>query len=81
MQIKNRLFGPPQADYLFIIVRPSRDWQPTALDDVPDDGEILSVDYVASFDEAREDLIRCNHLALRHQINKWAIVQSTGGEL
>ena len=80
MRIKNRISGT-QADYLFMIVRRPPGWQPESPIDIPPRGEVLSVDYVASFEEARDDLIRCNQLALMKNLDKWAVVQSGGGEL
>ena len=70
-----------QADYLFMIVRRPTGWEPSKPDDVPSGGEVLSVDYVASYAEAQEDMVRCNQLALRQGLDKWAVVQSGGGSL
>ena len=80
MVIKNRI-ARVQADYLFMILRPPEGWQPKAAQDIPPGGKVLSVDYVASFDEAHDDLLRCNVLYLRKKFEMWAIVQSAGGDL
>ena len=80
MKIKNRIANA-KPDYLFKIVRRPEGWQGETLEDVPPDGEVLSVDYVASFAEARDDLLRCNGLSLEKNLDQWALVQSAGGEL
>ena len=80
MKTTNRI-AVPQADYLFMIVRHPPDWKPSAPDDVPPAGKVLSVDHVASYAEAQEDMIRCNRLALRQKLEKWAVVQSGAGSL
>ena len=80
MKIKNRI-TTARTDYLFKIVRRPQGWQPGTVDDIPPGGEVLSVDYVASFDEARDDMLRCNGLSLEKNLDKWAVVQSAAGEL
>ena len=80
MKIKNRITNA-RNDYLFKIVRRPEGWQPETVEDIPPAGEVLSVDYVASFEEARDDLLRCNSLSLEKNLDKWAVVQSAGGEL
>ena len=77
---KNRL-SHPHADYLFTIVRRPNDWRPAALDAVPPDLQILSQVPVASFQEACDDLIRCNKLALSRQLDKWAIIVHPGSDI
>ena len=80
MKTKHRI-ALLQADYLFMIVRRPTGWEPSKPDDTPPEGAVLSVDYVASYDEAREDMLRCNQLAMRQGLDKWAVVQSPGGDL
>ncbi|REK15572.1 MAG: hypothetical protein DWQ37_09275 [Planctomycetota bacterium] len=80
MNLKNRLAGP-RADYLLLIVQRPRGWTPQKPDEIPPDSEVLAVHHVASIDEARDDMYRCNRLALRHNLPRWAVVQSGGGDL
>ena len=78
--IKNRIVQL-QADYIFLIVRKPNGWQPTGVDEVPRGGEILSEQYVASYAEAYDDLVRCNKLALERDLNKWAVILAPSGGL
>lgn len=80
MTINNRIAGL-QADFLFMIVKRPRGWRPQSPLETPPVVEPLSVDYVASFDEAREEMIRCNTLAIKHNLAKWAVVESVGGNI
>ena len=77
---KNRL-SHPHADYLLTMVRRPRNWQPTRIDDVPADSEILSQEPVASFQEAYDDLIRCNGLAVRRNLDTWAVIVHPGSDI
>ena len=77
---KNRLSGP-QADYIFSIVQKPAGWKPQSLRDVPPKTEILAQDPVASFEEAAEDQIRCNQLALREKLNRWAVIFHPGSDI
>jgi hypothetical protein len=77
---KNRLSGT-QADYIFAIVRRPAGWKPKSLRDVPPKSEIFSQEPVASFEEACEDLIRCNQLAMRHRLKKWAVILHPGSDI
>ena len=78
--IKNRL-PQLQADYIFAIVRTPLDWSPEGIDDLPPAGHLISREYVASFQEAYEDLVRCNQLAMQRGLREWAIIHSPGGDL
>lgn len=80
MKTQNRIFRN-QPDYLFSIVRRPPGWVPASIDDAPAGAEVLSTELVASFDEAHDDLVRCNKLALRQDLDKWAVIQSAGGNL
>ena len=77
---KNRLSGP-HADYIFAIVRSRAGWKPKSLRDVPPKSEILSQQPVASFEEASDDLVRCNQLAIRKKLNMWAIILHPGSDI
>ena len=70
-----------QPDYIFAMIRTPPDWTPGGVDDVPPGGEVLTVDHVASFEEAHDDLVRSNKLAMERKLNKWAVIQSPGGEI
>lgn len=80
MKTQNRVFRN-QPDYLFQIVRRPAGWRPSRLDDVPPEYELVSTTPVASFPEARDDLLRCNRLALRKNMPVWAVIQSPGAGL
>ncbi len=78
--IKNRMIRT-QPDYIFLIVRKPDGWTPTSVDDVPMDQEIVSHQYVASYAEAYDDLLRCNRLSLKRNLDQWAVIQAPGGTL
>ena len=65
-----------QPDFIFSIVRVSAEWKPSDIYDVPPAGELLTQTTVASFDEAHEDLVRCNRLALKYNWQEWAVIQT-----
>ena len=65
-----------QPDFIFSIVRVPRSWKPEAVYDVPPRGKIVSQTPVASFDEAQDDLLRCNQLAMKNGLREWAVIQS-----
>jgi hypothetical protein len=80
----NRFSSPmiqPQADYLLTIVRRPPGWLPESVDSVPHHGDVLDEHLVASFAEAKEDMLRCNEIALRCNIDKWAIVRHAGSDI
>jgi hypothetical protein len=76
----NRLFQA-QPDFLLLIVRKPDGWTPRDLFDIPPICNILSVTPVASYQEAHEDLLRCNRLAEREGLEEWAVLQSLGSQL
>lgn len=78
--IKNRIV-PTHADYIFLIVRKPLGWQPTTVDEVPPGGEPLEKQYVASYAEAHDDLVRCNQLSQDWGLDKWAVIQAPNGQL
>jgi len=79
-QSTNRL-AKARTDCLLLIVRKPDHWKPTGDDDEPPVSHVLSVTQVASYEEAREDLIRCNQLSLRHNLNEWAVVHTPSRDL
>lgn len=66
-----------QPDYLLLIVRKPIGWQPSAIDSVPPEVDVLRTYHVASFGEAMDDMQRCNRLSVSASLDLWAIVQST----
>lgn len=68
-----------QADYVLAIVYKPSHWQPTDIDDVPPSGELVCKEYVASFEEVFDDLVRCNKLSIERNLDTWAVIQSPGG--
>ena len=67
-----------QPDVIFSIVRMPRRWIPEHVFDAPPDGKILSRMPVASFDEAHDDLLRCNKIAIQFGLRQWAMIQTAG---
>ncbi len=67
-----------QPDFIFSIVRAPKNWRPEHIFDVPPSGKVLSRMPVASFDEAHEDLIRCNRIAIRQELREWAMIETAG---
>ena len=70
-----------QPDYLLVIVRKPDDWVPSSLNDEPPAGAVRAVFQVASYEEAHDDLLRCNRLATRRGLKEWAVVHSPGTNL
>lgn len=79
-RVKNRL-TKNQADYILTICRRPSGWQPESIDDVPPDAEVLTMAYVASYEEARDDVVRCNQYALREALDRWAVIVHPGAEI
>lgn len=63
-----------QQDFILTLFRLPDSWRPYAIYDVPPSGEILSRTRVASFEEAHDDLLRCNRLALKGKSRVWAVI-------
>lgn len=77
MNTINRIFIV-QPDYIFSIVRPEAGWSPRSAEDRPAGFEVVSQDFVASYEEARDDLLRTNQQAMAQGIGLWAVIQSAG---
>lgn len=69
-----------KADYVFLLVRRPTDWQPLALDEEPPQAPVIYSTLVASREEAMEDLLRSNRLALRYGLDTWAVVRNLRGQ-
>ncbi len=65
-----------QPDFIFSLVRVPQSWKPESVYDVPPSGKIISQMHVASFDEALDDLLRCNELAMKKGLRDWAVIQT-----
>ncbi len=65
-----------QPDFILSIIRMPKDWRPENVFDVPPHGKVVSRTPVASFDEAHDDLIRCNQIAIRHGLREWAKIEA-----
>jgi hypothetical protein len=65
-----------QPDYIFLTIRRPQGWVPEGFGDRPPKAEVLSSEHVASFEEARDDLLRINRLSVRHNLDTWAVVIS-----
>ena len=72
---KNRI-SQLQSDYIFTVVRKPRGWLPADIASVPPTGEVLTRDYVASYEEAVDDLKRCNNYSMEQGLNTWAVIES-----
>lgn len=80
MLTRNRIFLQ-QSDYVLELVQTPSSWTPAHPLSIPPRGEVISRYYVASFQEAYDDLVRCNRVAMRHGLNQWAVIHATGGDL
>ncbi len=69
-----------QPDFVFTLVKVPADWEPQSIDDLPTRGEVVSQMRVASFEEAYEDLLRCNRFSMDRSLGVWAIVQTAEAE-
>jgi len=78
--IKNRIANL-QPDYIFAIIDKPEGWEPKRIDEIPPEGKIVVKEYVASYEEALDDLVRCNKLSLARGLDTWAMVLSPGGGL
>jgi hypothetical protein len=67
-----------QSDFIFSIVRAPTGWKRENVFDVPPSGKVVSRMPVASFDEAYDDLIRCNQLAIQNGLREWAMIETAG---
>lgn len=59
---------------MLLIVETPGDWQPQTIFDVPRVSVPVSKSVVASFDEAYDDLVRCNSYALKNNLDQWAVI-------
>ncbi len=66
-----------QPDYLLIIVRRPNGFRPRNHFEEPSPGrlEVVEITKVASYEEAYEDLVRCNRLSLHRSLDTWALIQ------
>ena len=78
--MKNR-FAKQAPDYLLIIIEKPDDWRAKNYFDVPKLGKVISMTPVSSYAEAHDDLKRCNQLALRHGLKRWAIIETADVQL
>lgn len=72
---ENRLTST-KPDFVFTIIRKPEGWRPRNYFDKPPYGRVLSKSLVASYEEAHDDLVRCNRLALHQALDTWAVIQS-----
>lgn len=69
-----------QPDFVFTIIRKPENWRPRNYFDKPPYGRVLSKILVASYDEAHDDLVRCNRLSLHNSLDTWAVIQTADTE-
>ncbi len=67
-----------QPDFIFSIVRVRKNWRPENVSDIPPAGKVASRTPVASFDEAHDNLIRCNQVAIRHGLRPQVKIETAG---
>ncbi|MFT5304217.1 MAG: hypothetical protein ACI87E_003310 [Mariniblastus sp.] len=72
---ENRLTSS-KPDFVLTIVRKPEHWRPRNYFDKPPHGKVLSKSLIASYEEAHDDLVRCNRLALYESLDTWAVIQS-----
>jgi hypothetical protein len=41
--------------------------------------QVISISQVASFEEAHDDLLRCNTLSLTRGLDRWAVIHTPDG--
>ncbi len=70
-----------QPDFLFMVLKVPHDWRPNEICDIPPEFEVISSDPVASFDEACDDLVRCNVIAKEYDLAQWAVIQTARAEI
>ena len=78
--LKNR-FVYTQPDYILSIVEKPAGWRPGRIDEAPCDAKVLTQHSVASYAEAYDDLVRCNRLALKHNLDRWAVIHAPSSGL
>ena len=76
---ENRLTASGPDFILAIVVKP-KNWRPRNYFDKPPFGLVVSKTLVASYAEAHDDLVRCNHLSLHQSLDTWAVIQSTNAK-
>ena len=76
---ENRLTST-KPDFVFTIIRKPEGWRPRNYFDKPPYGRVLSKSLVANYEEAHDDLVRCNRLALHQSLDTWAVIQSSDAE-
>ena len=69
-----------QPDFVLTIVRKPDGWRARNYFDKPPYGRVISKSLVASYDEAHEDLVRCNRLSLHRLLDTWAVIQTADVE-
>jgi hypothetical protein len=76
----NNRFPLNRPDHILTLVEKPMGWKPRNYFEKPRQAVILSRQPVASYEEAHDDLVRCNRLALRHSLSQWAIIETAGAE-
>jgi len=65
-----------KADFVLTIIRKPKSWRPRNYFEKPPYGRVLTKSLVASYEEAHDDLVRCNRLALHKSLDTWAVIQT-----
>ena len=63
-------------DYKLLIVKRPKNWRPRNHFEAPIKSVIVKEFDVASYEEAQEDVVRCNELSLSQDLSLWAVIQS-----
>ena len=80
MQTTNRIFRQ-QPDYIVAVVRPQESWSPRHPSEIPPRFDVISRHFVASFEEALDDLLRYNKIAMSQSLPEWVVIQCPSGGL
>ena len=72
---RNRLIYS-QPDFVLTIIHKPKGWRPRNYFDKPRHGRVVSKSLVASYEEAHDDMLRCNRLSLNHSLDTWAVIQT-----
>lgn len=74
-------FNRQQPDYVLTLVRRPAGWLPSRIDDVPPNAQVVSRTLVASYEEAHDDLVRSNEIAIKNRLAYWAVVECPSASL
>jgi len=75
----NRL-SSSQPDFILTVVRRPENFRPRNYFDKPQTGIVVSRSRCASYEEAHDDLVRCNRLSMYQSLDTWAVIETADAE-